>query len=108
MGRIEDNWFIIDVRTLQPGQDKILADILKTLDPGNDAIAMTQKFTAKDIQFLKAAPDAPELSAPEIYYSDLISDPTTGIYRVLPASVRHLQLRITFVHGRHPPGPGRP
>ena len=31
MGRIEDNWFIIDVRTLQPGQDKILADILTTL-----------------------------------------------------------------------------
>ena len=38
---------------------------------------MTQKFTAKDIQFLKTAPDAPKLSAPEIYYSDLISDPTT-------------------------------
>lgn len=38
---------------------------------------MTQKFTAKDIQFLKTAPDAPQLSAPEIYYSDLISNPTT-------------------------------
>ncbi len=31
MGRIEDNWFIIDPRTLQPGQDKILAGIFKTL-----------------------------------------------------------------------------
>ncbi len=31
MGRIEDDWFIIDPRTLQPGQDKILANILKEL-----------------------------------------------------------------------------
>ena len=31
MGRIEDDWFIIDPRTLQPGQDKILATILKKL-----------------------------------------------------------------------------
>lgn len=31
MGRIEDDWFIIDPRTLQPGQDKILANILKKL-----------------------------------------------------------------------------
>lgn len=31
VGRIEDDWFIIDPRTLQPGQDKILANILKKL-----------------------------------------------------------------------------
>src|SRR6056297_1972512 len=31
MGRIEDDWFIIDPRTLQPGQNKILANILKKL-----------------------------------------------------------------------------
>ncbi len=31
IGRIEDDWFIIDPRTLQPGQAKILADILKKL-----------------------------------------------------------------------------
>nr|WP_319494630.1 L-seryl-tRNA(Sec) selenium transferase [uncultured Desulfobacter sp.] len=31
MGRIEDDCFIIDPRTLQPGQDKILANILKKL-----------------------------------------------------------------------------
>ncbi len=31
MGRIEDDWFIVDPRTLQPGQDKILANILKKL-----------------------------------------------------------------------------
>lgn len=31
MGRIEADWFIIDPRTLQPGQDKILANILKKL-----------------------------------------------------------------------------
>ena len=31
MGRIEDDWFVIDPRTLQPGQDQILANILKKL-----------------------------------------------------------------------------
>ena len=31
MGRIEDDCFIIDPRTLQPGQDKVLANILKEL-----------------------------------------------------------------------------
>ncbi|NWH03949.1 L-seryl-tRNA(Sec) selenium transferase [Desulfobacter latus] len=31
MGRIEDDCFIIDPRTLQPGQDKLLANILKKL-----------------------------------------------------------------------------
>ncbi|WP_462268288.1 L-seryl-tRNA(Sec) selenium transferase [Desulfobacter sp.] len=31
MGRIEDDWFIIDPRTLQPGQNKTLANILKKL-----------------------------------------------------------------------------
>lgn len=31
MGRIEEDCFIIDPRTLQPGQDKILANILKKL-----------------------------------------------------------------------------
>ncbi len=38
---------------------------------------MTQKFIAKDIQFLRTAPDAPALSAPKVYYSDLIAQPTT-------------------------------
>ncbi len=37
---------------------------------------MILKFVAKEIQFLKTAGDAPDLSPPEIYYSDLLIHPS--------------------------------
>ncbi|MGD9824380.1 tetratricopeptide repeat protein, partial [Desulfobacter sp.] len=37
---------------------------------------MILKFVAKEIQFLKTAGDAPDLSPPEVYYSDLLIQPS--------------------------------
>lgn len=37
---------------------------------------MMIKFIAKEIQFLKTTGDAPELSPPEVYYSDLLTQPS--------------------------------
>ena len=37
---------------------------------------MILKFIAKEIQFLKSAGDAPDLSPPQVYYSDLLSQPS--------------------------------
>nr|WP_320015422.1 tetratricopeptide repeat protein [uncultured Desulfobacter sp.] len=37
---------------------------------------MMLKFIAKEIQFLKTTGDAPDLSPPEVYYSDLLTQPS--------------------------------
>ena len=37
---------------------------------------MMLKFIAKEIQFLKTAGDTPDLSPPEVYYSDLLNQPS--------------------------------